>query len=97
MKQSYVYKVIKNNSKFPSLFNDMHFPQVGETVSVNSLFENNKKILLKTFNNKKSTALLKSRKMLKFAKDNNMVERIDENHIPAWFTDLKTVQYWQSQ
>ncbi len=97
MKQSYLYKVVKNNQEFPPLFREIHFPQMGEAVSVNSLFEKNEKILLKICNNKKENALLKSQKMLKFAKDNNLVERIDENYIPVWFTELKTVQYWQSQ
>ncbi len=36
MKQSYLYKVVRNNLEFPQLFEEIHFPQTGETVSVNS-------------------------------------------------------------
>ena len=97
MKQLYLYKVVKNNLEFPQLFEEIHFPQTGETVSVNSLFENNKKFLLKICKNEKKNALIKSQKMIKFAKDHKMIERVDENYIPAWFTDLKSIQYWQSQ
>ena len=78
-------------------FEKICFPKIGETVTANSLFEKNKKILLKICNNKKESALLKSQKMMKFAKDNNMVERIDDTHIPTWFIQIKSIQYWQSQ
>ena len=92
MKQSYIYKVIKNNQEFPSLFKTIHFPQIGESVSVDSLFSNNEKILLKICNNKKENALIKVQRMLKFAKDHKMIVRIDEYHIPDWFTELKSIQ-----
>ena len=97
MKQSYIYTVIKGDQEFPLTFEKIHFPKTGETVTASSLFEKNEKILLKICNNKKESALLKSQKMIKFAKDNNIVERIDDTHIPVWFTQMKSIQYWQSQ
>jgi len=97
MKQSYIYKVVEHNQKFSSLFNKIEFPQIGQRVSVHSLFENNKTILLKMCNNKKGNALVKSQKMITFARDHNMIERIDEYHLPEWFRQINSIQYWQSQ
>lgn len=97
MKQSYIYKVVEHNQEFSSLFNKIDFPQIGQTISVNSLFENNKTILLEICNNKKGNALAKSQKMITFAKNHKMIKRIDENYLPEWFAKIKSIQYWQSQ
>ena len=97
VKQSYLYTVVRDDQEFPLTFKKICFPKIGETVTANLLFEKNKKILLKICNDKEESALLKSQKMIKFAKDNNMIERIDDAHIPAWFIQMKSIQYWQSQ
>ena len=97
MREEYKYKVIskiEHKKIHPKLRDVLSKINVGETISVNTLF--NKYISVLGFNSK-VTAKNYISEAIKTAYKLEAIARIDNISVSAWFMGLETISFWQSQ
>jgi len=93
----YKYKVIskiEHEKIHPKLRDVLSKINIGETISVNTLFD--KHISVLGFNSK-VTAKNYISEAIKTAYKLETITRIDNISVPDWFMRLETVSFWQSQ